>query len=156
MPEGGTVINPWSRTVAGDGAFTPGPPAGLVLISEPQSARAARLFVRQYLAYHLPGASDEHVQTVALVACELVTNAIRYGTEPGDSLRIVLDADGERTRVEVCDPVRRHPRRRPMSDERERGRGLLLLDALCPQSWGVSDVPFGKAVWAEVSAKPSW
>ncbi|MET7558092.1 ATP-binding protein [Streptomyces albidoflavus] len=150
------MINPWSRTVAGDGAFTPGPPASLVLISEPQSARAARLFVRQYLAYHLPGASDEHVQTVALVACELVTNAIRYGTEPGDSLRIVLDADRERTRVEVCDPVRRHPRRRPMSDERERGRGLLLLDALCPQSWGVSDVRFGKAVWAEVSAKPSW
>ncbi|RZE94175.1 transcriptional regulator [Streptomyces sp. SCA2-2] len=155
MPEGGTVINPWSRTVAGDGAFTPGPPASLVLISEPQSACAARLFVHQYLAYHLPGASDEHAQTVALVACELVTNAIRYGTEPGDSLRIVLDADGERTRVEVHDPVRRHPRRRPVSDERERGRGLLLLDALCPQSWGVSDVPFGKAVWAEVSAKPS-
>ncbi|MGA4856528.1 ATP-binding protein [Streptomyces koyangensis] len=149
------MIHPWSRTVAGDGAFTPGPPASLVLISEPQSACAARLFVHQYLAYHLPGASDEHAQTVALVACELVTNAIRYGTEPGDSLRIVLDADGERTRVEVHDPVRRHPRRRPVSDERERGRGLLLLDALCPQSWGVSDVPFGKAVWAEVSAKPS-
>ncbi|MEU7376601.1 ATP-binding protein [Streptomyces albidoflavus] len=149
------VDNP-SELLPGRAGPLGGPPFTLVLISEPQSARSARLFVRQYLAYYLPGASDEHVQTVALVACELVTNAIRYGTGPGDSLRIVLDADEERTRVEVRDPVRRHPRRRPASEERERGRGLLLLDALCPQSWGVSDVPFGKTVWAEVSAKPSW
>lgn len=150
------MINPWSRTAAGEGPFRPGPPSILVLMSEPQSARSARLFVRQCSAYHLAGASEEHVETVALVACELVTNAIRYGTEPGDSLRMVLDADGDRTRVEVHDPVRRHPRRRCPSDERERGRGLLLLDALCPERWGVSDIPFGKAVWAEVAVKPCW
>ncbi|WP_436736932.1 ATP-binding protein [Streptomyces sp. BBFR102] len=132
-----------------------GPPFTLLLVSEPQSARAARRFVREYLGYHLPGASEEHVETVALVTCELVTNAIRYGTEPGDSLRVVLHADEYRTRVEVHDPVRRHPRRRPRSDERARGRGLFLLDALCPQGWGVSDIPFGKAVWGEVPVKPS-
>ncbi|MFD5181991.1 ATP-binding protein [Streptomyces sp. NPDC058372] len=99
------------------------------------------------MAGHVPGAFEEHVETVALVACELVTNAIRYGTEPGDSLRVVLDANEGRTRVEVHDPVRRHSRRRRPSDERERGRGLFLLDALCPQSWGVGDVPFRKAVY---------
>ncbi len=30
------------------------------------------------------------------------------------------------------------------------GAGLIILDALCPGSWGVDDAPFGKTVWAEV------
>ncbi|MEU6482943.1 ATP-binding protein [Streptomyces sp. NPDC046887] len=130
----------------------PGPPPILVLLGEPESAKAARKFVREYVGYHLPGVSTDHIETVVLVACELVTNAIRYGTEPGDSVRLVLDADDRRTRVEVHDPVRRHPRRRSASDERGRGRGLVILDALCPDAWGVTDIPFGKAVWAEVPA----
>lgn len=129
-----------------------GPPPTVVLADEPESARAARNFVREFIRYHVPGTSEEHVDTVALVACELVTNSIRYGTEPGDSVRVVLDADDRRTRVEVHDPVRRHPRQRPVSLERERGRGLLILDALCPDAWGVYDIPFGKATWAEVKA----
>ncbi|MCK8677182.1 ATP-binding protein [Streptomyces lichenis] len=129
-----------------------GPPPILVLPGDPESAQAARQFAREYVGYHLPGVSTDHIDTVVLVACELVTNAIRYGTEPGDSVRLVLDTDERRTRVEVHDPVRRHPRRRPASDERGRGRGLVILDALCPEAWGVADIPFGKAVWAEVSA----
>jgi hypothetical protein len=96
-----------------------------------------------------PG-TGEHV--VSRAACELVTNAVRYGTEPGDSFRVVLDADATRTRVEVHDPVRRHPHRRADSTERSRGRGLVILDALCPGAWGVEDAPMGKAVWAEVPA----
>jgi anti-sigma regulatory factor (Ser/Thr protein kinase) len=92
------------------------------------------------------------VDTVVLATSELVTNAVRYGTEPGDSFRVMLDADGTRTRVEVHDPVRRHPHRRAESTERTRGRGLLILDALCPGAWGVEDAPMGKAVWAEVPA----
>jgi two-component sensor histidine kinase len=128
-----------------------GPPPVLLLADEPQSAGAARQFVREFVPYHVPGVSADHVETVVLVACELVTNAIRYGTEPGDSLRVVLDVDERRTRVEVHDSVRRRPRRRPESVDRERGRGLVILDALCPEAWGVRDIPFGKATWAEVT-----
>lgn len=123
-----------------------------LLPSEPQSASAARKFVRAYITYANPGASEDHVDTVTLVTCELVTNAFRYGTEPGDSVRITIDVTAGRTRVEVADPVRRHPRPRPESEKRDRGRGLLILDALCPETWGVTDRPFGKAVWAEVAA----
>ncbi|KPI01846.1 hypothetical protein OK074_5512 [Actinobacteria bacterium OK074] len=129
-----------------------GPPAILLLLSEPASARAAREFVREYLRHYAPEASAEHIDSVVLVTCELVTNSIRYGTEPEDSLRVVLDTDDTRTRVEVQDPVRRHPRVRPESDDRDRGRGLIILDKLCPDRWGVYDIPFGKAVWAEVMA----
>ncbi|MDI3389081.1 ATP-binding protein [Streptomyces sp. B-S-A8] len=120
--------------------------------SKPQSASAARKFVRRYLAYADPGASEDHVYAVTVVMSELVTNAVRYGTEPGDSVRITIDVTARRTRVEVHDAVRRYPRPRPESRTRERGRGLVVLNALCPGAWGVTDRPFGKAVWAEVTA----
>ncbi|MGA5577928.1 ATP-binding protein [Streptomyces koyangensis] len=127
-----------------------GPPPVLVLAGEPQSARAARVFVAEYLAHHVPEATEEHVNTVVLVACELAGDAIRYGTEPGDSFRVVIGADDRRTRVEVHGAVRRRPRRRPRSEARSRGRGLLVLDALREGKWGVEDIPLGKAVWADV------
>ncbi|MFD5873699.1 ATP-binding protein [Streptomyces sp. NPDC060322] len=127
-----------------------GPPPILLLAGEPQSAKAAREFVREFVTYHVPGASEDYLDTAVLVTCELVTNSIRYGTEPDDSVRVVLDADDSRTRIEVHDPVRRLPRTRPESEHRDRGRGLIILNALCPGSWGVDDIPMGKSVWAEV------
>ncbi|MEU2759405.1 ATP-binding protein [Streptomyces sp. NPDC007094] len=130
-----------------------GPPPILLLASEPQSASAARKFVREFVTYHVPDASDNYVDASVLVACELVTNALRYGTEPGDTVRVVLDSDTTRTRIEVHDPVRRHPKVRPESAERDRRRGLIILDFLCPDAWGVDDIPMGKTVWAEVSAR---
>jgi anti-sigma regulatory factor (Ser/Thr protein kinase) len=127
-------------------------PPVLLLPSKPESAKAAREFAREYVRYHFPGVCDDHLDAVVLITSELVTNAIRYGTEPGDLVRVVLDVDGGRTRVEVHDPVRRRPRPRPESAQRGRGRGLVVLDALCPNRWGVRDIPFDKAVWAEVTA----
>lgn len=47
--------------------------------------------------------------------------------------------------------MRRKPQPRPESDARDRGRGLIILDALCID-WGVIPAPFGKSVWAEVKA----
>jgi two-component sensor histidine kinase len=127
-----------------------GPPPILLLAKSLESPKAAREFAREFIAYHVPGASEDYVDSVVLVVCELVTNSVRYGTEPGDSLRVTLNVDDTRTRVEVRDPVRRRPRPRPVSVQRDRGRGLIILDALCPGSWGVDDAPFGKTVWAEV------
>ncbi|OKH97746.1 transcriptional regulator [Streptomyces sp. CB02923] len=146
------MIERWQEHQSACCATDMGPPSVLVLAGEPQSAKAARQFVRAYVGYHVQGVSAEHIDRVTLVTSELVTNSIRYGTEPGDSLRIVLDADGGRTRIEVHDPVRRRPRVRPESEERSRGRGLLVLDALCPGRWGIYDIALGKSVWAEVKA----
>ncbi len=140
-----------------DATLTPpppqvGPPSTLLLTSGPESARSAREFVRAYVRHHVPKAIEDHVENVVLITCELVTNSIRYGTEPDDLVRLVIDADDSRTRVEVHDPVRRRPRVRPESAERDRGRGLLILDSVCAGRWGVTEIPLGKAVWAEVKA----
>ncbi|KWT58589.1 transcriptional regulator [Streptomyces albus subsp. albus] len=146
MIEGRRTLQPASKSPV------IGPPPVVVLASEPQSAATARKFVRAYVGYYVAVATADHLHRVALVTSELVTNSIRYGTEPGDFLRLVLDADDGRTRIEVHDPVRRRPRMRPDSGERGRGRSLLVLDALCPGRWGVDDIPLGKSVWAEVEA----
>ncbi|MFE7463728.1 ATP-binding protein [Streptomyces sp. NPDC057499] len=131
-----------------------GPPPTLLLASEPQSVCHARDFVREVIGRRAPDASGQHIDVVVLVTSELVTNAYRYGTEPGDLIRVAIDAGRGRTRVEVHDPVRRMPRHRFMSDdrnhERTRGRGLVILDALCPTRWGFGVRPLGKFVWAEV------
>ncbi|MEU9618443.1 ATP-binding protein [Streptomyces sp. NPDC048155] len=130
------------------------PPSTLLLASEPQSVRRARDFVREFIDQHAPGTPGPHIDAVVLVTSELVTNAYRYGTEPDDKIRVVLDAEGERTRIEVHDPVRRMPRHQFASAERDhernRGRGLVILDALCPGLWGSGDRPLGKFVWAEI------
>ncbi|WP_241561378.1 ATP-binding protein [Streptomyces orinoci] len=118
----------------------------LVLDAMAPSARLAREFVREILTEgHNP---VEHVEDFVLVVSELVTNAVRYGTEPGDSLLVVLDTDDDRTRVEVHDTARRLPQPKPHSDERGRGRGLHIVDALA--NWGTGTRPLGKYVWAEV------
>ncbi|MFD5188153.1 ATP-binding protein [Streptomyces sp. NPDC058357] len=131
-----------------------GPPPTLLLASEPQSARRARDFVREFIERHAPNTPGPYIDAAVLVTSELVTNAYRYGTEPGDLISVVLYVNSARTRVEVHDPVRRAPRHRPRADEHShehtRGRGLFILDALCPKRWGVGDRPLGKFVWAEV------
>ncbi|MFM9613927.1 ATP-binding protein [Streptomyces niveiscabiei] len=128
------------------------PPPVLILEGEPTSARAAREFTREFVLYYAPEASEDYVGTVQLVVSELVTNAIRYGTETGGSLRLLLDADHTHTRVEVQDSVRLRPSPRPPSKHpQDGGRGLIILDALC-LDWGTIEDPFGKTVWAEVKA----
>ncbi|MFM9445295.1 ATP-binding protein [Streptomyces acidiscabies] len=133
-------------------ATSPAPPPVLVLPGDPSSAGAARRFVRAYVEYYVPGVPEDYVENIALVTSEMTTNAIRYGTEPGDSIRITIDADEREARIEVQDPTRRSPRRRPESGERGRGRGLFILDAVCGDDWGCRPAPFGKVVWARVRA----
>ncbi|MGW8988732.1 ATP-binding protein [Streptomyces zhihengii] len=118
--------------------------------SHPESVRYARRWAREFVTSLGPGMPEGTADDVVLIVSELVTNAVRYGTEPGDALRATLTAEPRRVRIEVQDPCRRHPRTRPTSDERGRGRGLHLVEALAAR-WGTDDVPFGKVVWVEVT-----
>jgi anti-sigma regulatory factor (Ser/Thr protein kinase) len=115
----------------------------------PEVPRKVRAYVRDVLGHDEPALDPERLDDVLLVVSELVTNAVRYGTEPGDSLAVVVLTTAERVRVEVRDPVRRHPQMRNESGERARGRGLHIVDALAVR-WDVDDRPMGKAVWAEM------
>jgi anti-sigma regulatory factor (Ser/Thr protein kinase) len=97
----------------------------------------------------VPDAPIERVSEVQLIVSELVTNACRYGTEPGDSVLVVFDAEPGRVCVEVHDTSRRLPRFKPESSERQCGRGLFIVDALAT-AWGTGDRPMGKFVWADL------
>lgn len=131
-------------------AAVTGPTRQLVLDAVEESAKVARDFAREYVAFYALGIGADLLDDVLLVVSELVTNAIRYGTEPGDSLMVALDHGPGRVTVEVHDTRRVSPRRRPESTERQRGRGMFVVDSLA--TWGVRDRPFGKIVWAEVTA----
>lgn len=126
-----------------------GPPAQMILPTGPESAAQARAYVREVLAYDDPPIAADRVDDVVLVVSELVTNSYRYGTEPGDSLLVVVLTTPQVIRVEVHDPVRRRPQFREEPGERIRGRGLHIIDRLTTR-WDVDDRPLGKAVWAEV------
>ena len=82
----------------------------------------------------------------ALVATELVTNALRHGPPPV-VLNVALVAD--RVRISVADSSPASPRLGEPSAEDESGRGLALLDALA-SSWGSAPAADGKQVWCEL------
>ncbi|MGC5343633.1 ATP-binding protein [Streptomyces sp. DT171] len=121
-----------------------------IYLADPAAARPARQHARKAAAQQCPGIPADVLDTIELLASELVTNSIRYGSEPGDSLKIRVEARPGRARVEVHDTRRRPPRQRPASDERARGRGLHLVEMLAA-GWGVTDRPLGKIVWVVIT-----
>ncbi|MGC5343778.1 ATP-binding protein [Streptomyces sp. DT24] len=125
-----------------------GPSPRLTLPASAESVGAARQHACAFVEFYVCDLTDERKSDVLLVVSELVTNAVRYGTEPGDSIELCLEFGPRQIRIEVHDPVRRRPRARPASAERTRGRGMLIVDALA--TWGTSDRPMGKVVWAVV------
>jgi CheY-like chemotaxis protein/anti-sigma regulatory factor (Ser/Thr protein kinase) len=114
------------------------------LSAHPSAVGEARRFVCQRCEAWGCG---ELVNDAALVASELVTNAVvhaRAGVELRVSfVRRVL-------RLEVVDSGGGTPDPRVATDEDEHGRGLLLVSALSA-AWGVESVDNGrKLVWAEL------
>lgn len=103
--------------------------------------RAAREVLRRW---ELPALVDR----VVLVVSELVTNSVRYGRPP---LRLDLRRLRGCIRIDVHDAVLQEPAlhgRPPVDDDRESGRGLLIVSAVADQV-GVEQVPGdGKHVYA--------
>jgi anti-sigma regulatory factor (Ser/Thr protein kinase) len=112
----------------------------------PAIVPSARRFVRGLLAGS-PRAGD-----MELIACELVTNAIRHTPSGGDGGRFtvrVLGGDGW-ARVEVSDAGtgQWHPRD-DLGPEDEYGRGLAIIASLADKL-GHDATPEGQTLWAEV------
>ncbi|MFJ5832603.1 ATP-binding protein [Streptomyces sp. NPDC093089] len=110
-------------------------------------ARARRLAEERLILW---GCGPEIRDTVALVVSELVTNAVVHTA----SDRVICELrEGEDTlRIAVRDeggPA--DPRIRDCGED-ERGRGLLIVDALCT-AWGADRTGHGTAqiVWAELA-----
>lgn len=115
-----------------------------------RSVGRARTYARHIVEHSVPGISEEHVALVELLVSELVTNACRYGTEPGDSVAVAISASTGGAQIQVHDATRRRPHLKPHNPARQRGRGLLIVEAVA-SNWGVADRPLGKIVWAELA-----
>lgn len=125
----------------------------------PRGARLARhLAVHQLHTWGIPHGSDPS-DTVAVIVAELAANAVTHGRVPGRDFELRLSLVTGSIRVEVTDTraelrppapdAVRNPAPHPASLS-ERGRGLLLVDALADR-WEVLDrEPPAKTVRAEV------
>lgn len=91
------------------------------------------------------GVPDDDGVALLLVS-ELVTNALRYGTQP---MRLIARGDKSGLRVEVHDArVDEQPQLHQPTREDVSGRGMVLVDALAAR-WGCSEFGGGKLVWFE-------
>jgi Histidine kinase-like ATPase domain len=124
----------------------------------PESVRQARFFTRETLQrWALPELLDD----IALVASELVTNAVRHGvgatmpphaagarTPAAPPVRLSLAHWTSRVVCSVRDPSDQGPAARTPDFIAESGRGLHLV-ASCSDAWGWHPLAgAGKVVWA--------
>lgn len=124
---------------------TEGPHAALSLSAGPEIVPVARRFVVDQLQRWR--VRSELREDAALIASELVTNALRYGPPP-----IMLDISlaGDRVRLSVADSSPEAPHAVAPVFLAESGRGLALLQALSA-SWGSEIDALGKRVWCELA-----
>lgn len=89
---------------------------------------------------------DGAIDRLALIASELVTNAVRHANT---EIILELSADGDLLRIEVFDGASGRPEFLDVDPDRPGGLGLPIVEALA-SSWGVRSDGNGKAVWAEL------
>lgn len=125
------------------------------LSSTPRGARLARyLALNQLHDWGIPHGSDAS-EAVAVIVAELAANAVTHGRVPGRDFELGLSLPTGSVRIEVTDtrPEPRHPRPgdvRSSGPLDERGRGLVLVEALADRWEVLEREPLGKTVRAEV------
>src|SRR4051812_21455206 len=116
----------------------------------PSSAASVAVF-RRFVA-HVVILTDSAVNEAdaVLVVSELAGNAIEYGL--ASVIRVTVRATSSEFRVEVHDDSPVGPvSGGPPPAEADRGRGLLIVEALS-RRWGwAPDASGGKTIWAELN-----
>jgi serine/threonine-protein kinase RsbW len=118
------------------------------------SAAEVRAGLTADLAGH--GLPAEVTNDAALVATELITNAIRHGRPlPSDEFVVAWSTEDEGVLIQVTDGGGlSHPRLMSSGPEDISGRGLAIVDSLT-SSWGVDIDSDRVTVWAKVPRSPS-
>ncbi|WP_392841052.1 ATP-binding protein [Streptomyces sp. LN500] len=117
--------------------------------AEPAAVRDLRRVVRGQLAeWCLPAFAEE----AELAVSELAANVIKH-VGRGVPVTLVLEAAGDRLRIELHDKSYRVPVLGSAACDDECGRGLHLLAGMAVD-WGTLLTATGKAVWCELSADP--
>jgi sigma-B regulation protein RsbU (phosphoserine phosphatase) len=118
---------------------TRGVRAVMQFAAEPDSVAAARHFVRESLKGH----PRFLVDTAALLASELVTNAVVHG---GTAVDVGISDDDDVLRIAVTDQNPQMPVLRRVGEGQVSGRGLAIVDELADR-WSVTELDSGKTVW---------
>jgi hypothetical protein len=126
------------------------PGYNVTLPCEEATAEKAKRLVRTALsAWEL----DHLADAASLIVCELIANAVRHTSSR--SIRVQIDRPSPGwVRLAVVDKSSRPPELCKPEETEERGRGLLLVDALADR-WGYdlmgsNPQPWGKRCWAEL------
>ncbi len=106
---------------------------------------AARHFVRETLS----GQSEEVVDAVELMVCELATNCVQHAQT---DFEVVIHHQHGEIRVEVSDAGRGRPTLRSPTSQECSGRGLRIVEALST-AWGVVPGDDGTRVWFTISSR---
>lgn len=114
------------------------------LPSTPRAARIARFYVRTALGCH---DLDYRADDVETVTSELVGNAVRHAQAKTFEVDLLLENGSGALMVVVFDPCARPPIKRDSDAKAEKGRGLILVEALATR-WGWIPQNPGKAVFA--------
>lgn len=112
----------------------------LVLSRAPHEVERGRAFVGAACRDH----SRELSNTAALLASELLTNAVLHGGSGPIALSVTVSE--RRIRVDVTDQSKHYPRRGDVDAGGVSGRGLLMVESLSA-AWGVLPDMIGKTVW---------
>ncbi len=117
------------------------------------TVRAARYAATEVIRDAITLPPTELVEDTALVADELVANAVRAGAH---AVELVLELHHDRIEVAVTDDANGWPiPRRPDAHETS-GRGLQIVEVLTT-SWGVTREPDKRTtVWAHLQCDPSY
>jgi anti-sigma regulatory factor (Ser/Thr protein kinase) len=104
------------------------------LAAEARSVSVARRLLAQLLDSR--GVRSEQRSDALLVASELVSNAIRHGSRPGDEIVVEFAVRPRCVRICVRDPVRSPsaPVALGADDRRTFGRGLQIVERLAEWS----------------------
>lgn len=116
------------------------------LRSVPESAGVVRRLIHLQLQTRWM-LSAQLTENAALLASELVSNAVRHAGSHFLGLRIRRRRSW--LRVEVRDPSRALPCLMPPYGLEDGGRGLMVVDTLSDR-WGVDLLPIGKTTWFEL------
>ncbi|MCW2527871.1 MAG: putative anti-sigma regulatory factor, serine/threonine protein kinase [Pseudonocardiales bacterium] len=95
------------------------------------------------------GFSPDLADDAALLASELISNAIRHATSlPSGELEVAWTIDPQGVRLQVTDGGSHdQPQLRQASLDDTSGRGLAIVAALS-DGWGVQEHSLGRTVWA--------
>jgi anti-sigma regulatory factor (Ser/Thr protein kinase) len=97
-------------------------------------------------------ASPHDLDDAALLVSELVSNVVDHArTEVVLTLELALAGDW--LRISVADGSAVSPVVRELRQERPRGRGLRLVEAIADR-WGAEDHRGGKRIWFELTPAP--